>query len=130
MDDGDYPVTWLVDRAAAGDEQAWQEIVERYAPLLASVTRRFRLTTAEAQDVVNAGIAKVTGQAMSLDTIRASWGNMTFTFDPLASTMSKEADNAKSVGLLDSSVKLDGIYDLSILNKLLNAAGRPTVPDH
>ena len=44
--------------------------------------------------------------------------------------MSKEADNAKSVGLLDSSVKLDGIYDLSILNKLLNAAGRPTVPDH
>lgn len=51
MDDGDYPVTWLVDRAAAGDEQAWQEIVERYAPLLASVTRRFRLTTAEAQDV-------------------------------------------------------------------------------
>src|SRR2546421_10517835 len=59
---------------------------------------------AAAQDVVNAGIAKVTGQAMSLDTIRASWGNMTFTFDPLASTMSKEADNAKSVGLLDSSV--------------------------
>ena len=51
MDDGDYPVTWLVDRAAAGDEQAWQEIVERYAPLLASVIRRFQLTTPEAQDV-------------------------------------------------------------------------------
>jgi RNA polymerase sigma factor (sigma-70 family) len=51
MDDGDYPVTWLVDRAAAGDEQAWQEIVERYAPLLASVIRRYQLTTAEAQDV-------------------------------------------------------------------------------
>jgi RNA polymerase sigma factor (sigma-70 family) len=51
MDDGDDPVTWLVDRAAAGDEQAWQEIVERYAPLLASVIRRFQLTTPEAQDV-------------------------------------------------------------------------------
>ena len=51
MDDGDYPVTWLVDRAAAGDEQAWQEIVERYAPLLASVIRRFQLTRPEAQDV-------------------------------------------------------------------------------
>jgi RNA polymerase sigma factor (sigma-70 family) len=52
MDDGgDYPVTWLVDAATAGDEQAWQEIVERYAPLLASVIRRYQLTAAETQDV-------------------------------------------------------------------------------
>jgi RNA polymerase sigma factor (sigma-70 family) len=51
MDDGDYPITWLVDAAAAGHEQAWQEIVDRYAPLLASVIRRFRFTTAETQDV-------------------------------------------------------------------------------
>ena len=109
---------------------AHPDVVERLLEGHIAATDWVNQNPAEAQDVVNAGIAKVTGQAMSLDTIRASWGNMTFTFDPLASTMSKEADNAKSVGLLDSSVKLDGIYDLSILNKLLNAAGRPTVPDH
>lgn len=51
MDDGDYPVTWLVDAAARGDEQAWHEIVYRYTPLLASVIGRFRLTAAEGQDV-------------------------------------------------------------------------------
>jgi RNA polymerase sigma factor (sigma-70 family) len=51
MDDGEYPVTWLVDAAAHDDERAWHEIVDRYAPLLASVIGRFRLTTAEAQDV-------------------------------------------------------------------------------
>lgn len=51
MDNGDYPITSLVDAAAAGDEHAWHEIVDRYAPLLASVIRRFRLTTAETQDV-------------------------------------------------------------------------------
>jgi RNA polymerase sigma factor (sigma-70 family) len=51
MDNGDYPITSLVDAAAAGDEHAWHEIVDRYAPLLASVVRRFRLTTAETQDV-------------------------------------------------------------------------------
>jgi RNA polymerase sigma factor (sigma-70 family) len=51
MDDGDVPVSLLVDAAAAGDEQAWQEIVDRYAPLLASVIRRFELSTAETQDV-------------------------------------------------------------------------------
>jgi RNA polymerase sigma factor (sigma-70 family) len=51
MDDGDYPVTSLVDAAAGGDEHAWHEIVDRYAPLLASVIRRFQLTTSESQDV-------------------------------------------------------------------------------
>ena len=51
MDDGDYSVTWLVEAAARGDERAWHEIVDRYTPLLASVIRRYRLTTAEAQDV-------------------------------------------------------------------------------
>jgi NitT/TauT family transport system substrate-binding protein len=86
--------------------------------------------TAEAQDVVNAGIAKVTGQAMNVDVIKASWGSMRFTFDPLASTLHKEAADAKAVGLLDSNTKLDGIYDLSILNKLLSAAGKPPVADH
>jgi RNA polymerase sigma factor (sigma-70 family) len=51
MDDDDYPITSLVDAAAAGDEHAWHEIVDRYAPLLARVIRRFQLTTAETQDV-------------------------------------------------------------------------------
>lgn len=45
MDDGDYPITSLVDAAAAGDELAWHEILDRYVPLLASVIRRLRLTT-------------------------------------------------------------------------------------
>lgn len=50
MDDGDHSVTWLVEAAARGNERAWHEIVDRYTPLLASVIRRYRLTTAEGQD--------------------------------------------------------------------------------
>ena len=51
MDESGYPITSLVDAAAAGDERAWHEIVDRYTPLLASVIGRFQLTTAEAQDI-------------------------------------------------------------------------------
>jgi hypothetical protein len=32
MDDGDHPITSLVDAAAAGDQHAWHEIVDRHAP--------------------------------------------------------------------------------------------------
>jgi NitT/TauT family transport system substrate-binding protein len=109
---------------------AHPDVVERLLEGHIAATDYINSNPAEAQDVVNAGIAKATGQAMSLDTIKAAWGGMSFTFDPLASTMTKEANDAKSVGLLDGSVKLDGIYDLSILNKLLAAAGKPPVADH
>jgi RNA polymerase sigma factor (sigma-70 family) len=51
MDDDHNPVPGLVRAAANGDERAWQEIVTRYSPLLASVIRGFRLTPAETQDV-------------------------------------------------------------------------------
>ena len=44
-------VTDLVTRAAAGDEQAWGALVERYAPLLWSICRRYRLAGADAADV-------------------------------------------------------------------------------
>jgi DNA-directed RNA polymerase specialized sigma subunit len=39
----DPPVTDLVTRAAAGDKQAWDALVERYAPLVWSICRRHRL---------------------------------------------------------------------------------------
>ena len=48
----DYPpVTELVTRARRGDKQAWDAIVERYAPLIWSICRQYRLSDADAEDV-------------------------------------------------------------------------------
>src|SRR5215471_8187238 len=44
-------VTELVIRAKYGDKQAWDAIVERYAPLVWSICRRYRLGNADAEDV-------------------------------------------------------------------------------
>ena len=41
----------LVTRARNGDRQAWDALVERYAPLVWSICRRHRLGAAEAGDV-------------------------------------------------------------------------------
>jgi RNA polymerase sigma factor (sigma-70 family) len=45
------PVTDLVTRAKNGEMQAWDALVERYAPLIWSICRRFRLDGADAEDV-------------------------------------------------------------------------------
>jgi RNA polymerase sigma factor (sigma-70 family) len=45
------PVTELVTRANHGEKQAWDAIVERYAPLIWSICRQDRLDDADAEDV-------------------------------------------------------------------------------
>jgi RNA polymerase sigma factor (sigma-70 family) len=51
MDDDTDPLPALVVAAATGHEDAWNAIVDRFSPLLASVLRQYRLTRAEAEDV-------------------------------------------------------------------------------
>lgn len=46
----DVLVTDLVTRARTGDKQAWDALVERYAPLVWAICRRYRLGAADAAD--------------------------------------------------------------------------------
>jgi len=64
---GHMPVTDLVMRARDGDQQAWDAIVERYAPLVWSICRRYRLS---GTDAGTAGQAVWLHLADQLDTIR------------------------------------------------------------
>jgi NitT/TauT family transport system substrate-binding protein len=80
----------------------------------------------EAQTVVNDAITKITGKGLKAEVITASFKNLTFTLDPIASSLSKSASDAKSVGLLDST-DIKNIYSLSLLNEVLKDAGKPAV---
>jgi RNA polymerase sigma factor (sigma-70 family) len=57
----------LVTRARNGEEQAWDALVERYAPLIWCVCRRHRLSDADAEDVGQSVWVQVLDQ---LDKIR------------------------------------------------------------
>jgi RNA polymerase sigma factor (sigma-70 family) len=46
----DVLVTDLVTRARTGDRQAWHALIERYAPLVWAICRRYQLNAADAQD--------------------------------------------------------------------------------
>ena len=58
----DPSVTDLVTRARNGDKQAWDALVERYAPLVWSICRRHRLGNADAQDVSQSVWLQLVGQ--------------------------------------------------------------------
>jgi RNA polymerase sigma factor (sigma-70 family) len=62
----DPVVTNLVTRARNGDRQAWDALVERYAPLIWSICRRHRLGDAHAEDVGQSVWLKLAGQLGTL----------------------------------------------------------------
>jgi RNA polymerase sigma factor (sigma-70 family) len=47
-------IALLVKRAAAGDQRAWEKLVEQYARLIWAMTRDFRLAESDASDVAQA----------------------------------------------------------------------------
>ena len=81
----------------------------------------------QAQQIVNAEIEKWTTKKLSDDLLKTSWGNLTFTVDPIASSLQKSAQDAESLGLLKDPGDLTGLYDLDPLNELLRALGKPEV---
>src|SRR5215470_17652964 len=63
----DRVVTDLVTRVRNSDRQAWDALVERYAPLIWSICRSHRLSRADAEDVGQSVWLKLVSH---LDTIR------------------------------------------------------------
>jgi NitT/TauT family transport system substrate-binding protein len=80
----------------------------------------------EARTLTNQGIEKVTGKKLAQPIIDAAWANLTFTDDPIASSLKQSAAHAEKVGLL-AKVDLAGIYDLGPLNAVLKSKGQEQV---
>ncbi len=81
---------------------------------------------AEAEQIANAELAAYTGKPIKAKVLDPAFKEITFTADPDAASLSSDAQQAVSVGLL-KPVNLTGIFDLGPLNTLLSAAGQPPV---
>jgi NitT/TauT family transport system substrate-binding protein len=80
---------------------------------------------AKAQAAANAALATLTGKPLTAPELAAAWSDLTFTNDPIASSIATDVTHAKAVGFPSSSIA--GIYDLGPLNSLLKAAGKAPV---
>jgi NitT/TauT family transport system substrate-binding protein len=81
---------------------------------------------AAAQADANAELGSYTGKPLKASIVAAAFKEITFTNDPDAASLTSDAGNAASLGLL-KPVNLNGIFDLTPLNNALSAAGEPTV---
>jgi NitT/TauT family transport system substrate-binding protein len=83
---------------------------------------------ADAQQLVNDELKKLTGKALTAEEIKRSFGEQAATNDPQAATLQTSLDHAVATGLLKKT-DLHGIFDLSFLNAELAKSGQPAVSD-
>lgn len=122
---GQFVTTQLLVRTAF--LEAHPDVVEKLIEAHVATTDYLNANPAEARDVVNTGIGKLTGKALPATVLSTAWNNLSFTVDPIVASLRQGAANAQALDLLDRSVKLDGIYDLTILNRVLGRQNRPPV---
>ena len=122
--DGEYVTTHLLVST-----EFLEEHPDTIKALLAGVveaTNFVNENTEDAQRITNEGIEEITGKPIGEETLTAAWENLTFTWDPIATSLQKSKDDAVAVGLLED-VDLADIYDLGPLNEVLEEAGEDAV---
>lgn len=102
-------------------------IIEALLTAHVELTEWINANPDEAKSLVNRSIEKITTARLPDATIDGAWENLTVTYDPIAQSLQKSADDAYDLGYLDSRPDLSEIYDLTLLNKVLAAKGLPQV---
>ncbi|NGO40807.1 aliphatic sulfonate ABC transporter substrate-binding protein [Streptomyces ureilyticus] len=112
-----------------------QSFLEEHPKVVEAVLRGSVKTNAwisanpdQAKAAANAQLKADTGKPLPAEVLDPAWKSIQMTDDPLASTLSTEAEHAVKAGLLKKP-DLSGIYDLRLLNKVLAAEGKSTVDD-
>jgi NitT/TauT family transport system substrate-binding protein len=80
-----------------------------------------------AEAAANQELTTLLGKGLDPSVLSAAFQAITFTNDPIASSLAADAQHAVSVGLLSPVQNISALYDLGPLNAQLQAAGLPQV---
>ena len=121
---GQYVTTQLIVRTEFLEEHP--DIVEALVAGHAEANDFVNANLEEAKSIAAAAIARITGRTLPQEVVDRAWGNLTFTLDPIAPSLRRNAEDAAELGFIESS-DLEGIYDVTHLNNVLKSAGKPDI---
>ena len=108
--------------------QQHRDIVRRWLDAHVELTLRLTRDADGARRALNAEIEHLTGKAFAAAVLDDAWSRMTVTWDPVRESLRQSADAAFELGFLgETRPKLDGIYDLRLLNEVLRGKGLAAV---
>ena len=121
---GAFATTVLVVRTdyLAAHPQTIRELIDGQLAANAWITANPQ----RAQQLVESRVAALTGVKLEPAVLSRAWGEESVSNDPISGSLCTELQHAVAVGLMKNT-SLSGIYDLTLLDDALTAAGQPTV---
>jgi NitT/TauT family transport system substrate-binding protein len=108
--------------------QSHPDVIEKLLEAHVKETIWINNNKADAIKAFNVQVKKITGKTIPDDVISEAFTRMDITYDPVQSSVVKSASNAFDLGFLgDKKPDLSGMFDLSILNKVLQQQNLPGV---
>jgi NitT/TauT family transport system substrate-binding protein len=81
---------------------------------------------AKSADVVSKGIGAATSKPLPADLVTASFKSITFTLDPIASSLRADVEHAVALGILKKTA-LTNLFDLKLVNAFLTSEAKAEV---
>lgn len=103
--------------------QAHPDLVQSWLQAHVAITLWEQDHPAEAKAIANAEIQRLTGKALPADVLEMAWSHLRVTYDPVSDSLVESAAGAYTAGFLKEKPDLAGIYELSLLNRILEAQG-------
>ena len=108
--------------------RAHPEVVEKWVRAQVEVTEWINTNLPEAKRLLNSQIKKETGAAISAAVLDDSFSHLEVTWDPIRSSLLTSARQEFEEGFLGKTMPdISGMYDLTILNKVLKEKGKKEV---
>ncbi|MGC5223537.1 ABC transporter substrate-binding protein [Micromonospora sp. DT81.3] len=123
-EDGEFPTTVLLVRAEFLDEHP--DVVENLLDGHVAAVQWIADNPDEAGGVINGAIEAETGKPLADAVIARALEHVTFSVDPHADTFETLVANGLSAGTQKDG-SIDGLFDLRLLNGILESAGNDTV---
>ena len=124
--EGRYVTTQLVVNKAFLSNH--RELVKKLLGAHVEVTQQINADKAASGKILNAELKKETGKAMAETVVEKAVGRVEFTWDPISSSLYKCAEASHQVGFIRKKPDLQGIYELGLLNEVLEEKNLPPLP--
>jgi len=123
---GNFSTTELV--ASESFIKAHPDVVSRIVGAHVDETIWMNSHKTQAVQVMNSTIQYITGSGISSIVLNNTLTTLSFTYDPLESSVQVQAQNAFTLGFLGKTApNISGLFDLTFLNQALTERGLPTI---
>lgn len=122
---GQFATTIVVVRQAFYN--AHPDVVKQFLQADVDTVQYIKANPASAQQISNDQIKKITGSPMKSSELPIAFQDLQITYDPLANTITEQANRSFTLGFVSSRPDLSSFYNLGPLNTVLSSKGLATV---